>query len=607
LCFTIFFLFTVDSKSSDLEYVIKSIVWDNELGIFKSRPIIYDDYSTPQPTVIAITFGNVDVEDRKVQLLPIDFGFTLKEILENPDINKKFYKKVYSESGLSEKKLSDSGFVLVAIGNEFELTRDYDGEITSYKVLGELDDDDQPIKLTAKFRGDSACNFDDKLFETGFTIYYARKYPGKLRDIVEYQYVEKKMGYDFVPIYQFDMNAKTYYDLFNAGNTSSNKWDDGSDKIPPENTKGGYYWTGGCPQGIAEGLSLLFTVDELKSINNSGIRHYGLLNWTKVAWRTSHMWSISVIPYLDNWPKLKLTEKGLSEFIQYYKDASEVFEGAAFKNHGDGLDSVLYLRLDSATNLNGLLAVKSKVNEMAQTAIKESKAISLLFMQGNKKIKTELASLNKKLNELNTLYDHLRRIERLKEDIKGIKSNSKWDIVSNQKSYTSLLNLIDILNSKVKSISDALQNDLALIRGNVGELYTKANELVVERNNNIMNSIRNSSPGTIYYMEPPQVDYEDIITGETGGVIGGSVELIKKGMYDSNNMRVVVNKLPEPDGGGTFKNATSKFKNGRIAASIGYGAFQFSTDEMTVPLKYIITPKMSSSPNTIEDLIDFFE
>ena len=124
-----------------------------------------------------------------------------------------------------------------------------------------------------------------------------------------------------------------------------------------------------------------------------------------------------------------------------------------------------------------------------------------------------------------------------------------------------------------------------------------------------MNTIRNSSEGTMYYMEPPRgIDYEDMYSGEKLTVVGGDVELIKKGMYDTDNMKVVVNKIPEPFQTNTpFSNATSKFKSRRIAASIGYGAFQFTTGEMSVPLKYIVTSGIISYPRSIEDLITFFE
>ena len=609
--------FISESDCSEIEYVKKSITWIGDRG---------NDNATPRPTIIAITFGLVERDGNSFNLLPMDLGFNLND-LDNSEKIQEFLDELYSETGISSKELSDSGFVPITMNTRFELTPYHGGvqpvnqiEDDMFKDMFSLEsssnetkiknkpsriyDDYSANRYTAKLRDNSDCDLDPKLFKTGFTIYYARKLTNAYTYITKREFVETDRGLQersSAP-FKFDFNAKTYYDLFYEKNTSSYA-------RSREETEGGYYWTGGCSSSLAETLNNLFTEDELKSIVESGVIHYGLIEWNKNMWRISHMWPYSISPLLDKWPKVSFSEIAYNEFINYYKVVSEVFEGAVYKDNGSGLDSILYARIDSTHFFNEIENIQNKVNLLSQNAIVESKAIGLKVSQGNSKVRANLVSLNYTINELNSHLNYLKLAEKLREDILNIKSNTQYKNVHNQHTYSKLIDLLGLISSKSKDMSDVLTKNLYTIQNNLEALYTLANRFVDKKNTSIMNTIRNSSEGTMYYMEPPRgIDYEDMYSGEKLTVVGGDVELIKKGMYDTDNMKVVVNKIPEPFQTNTpFSNATSKFKSRRIAASIGYGAFQFTTGEMSVPLKYIVTSGIISYPRSIEDLITFFE
>lgn len=605
--------FVYKSDCSEIEYVKKSITWIGDRG---------NDNATPRPTIIAITFGIVERDGNSFNLLPMDLGFKLHE-LDNSEKVQEFLDELYSETGISSKELSDSGFVPFTMNTRFELTP-YRGGIPPPQIDDEMFisfgsssngtkvkkepsriyDDYPSNRYTAKLRENSNCDLDPKLFETGFTIYYARKLTNAYSYITKSEFVETESGLQesgSAP-FKFDLNAKTFFDLFYEKNTSSYA-------RSSEETEGGYYWTGGCSSSLAEALDNLFTEDELKSIVESGINNYGLVEWNKNMWRISHMWPYSISPLLDKWPKVSFTDNSYKKFINYYKDVSEVFEGAVFKEHGSGLDSILYARIDSTHFFNEIENIQNKINGLSQNAIVASKAIGLKVSKGSSKVRADLVSLNYIINELYSHLNYLKNAEKLREDILNIKSKTQYKNVYNQHTYSKLIGLLGLISSKSKDMSDVLSKNLLTIQNNLEALYIVANKFVDKNNTSIMNTIRNSSEGTMYYMEPPRgIDYEDMYSGEKLTVVGGYIELIKKGMYDLENMKVVVNKIPEPYETNTpFSNATSKFKSRRIAASIGYGSFQFSTGEMSVPLKYIVTNGIISYPRSIEDLITFFE
>lgn len=609
--------FTFESDCSEIEYVKKSITWIGDRG---------NDNATPRPTIIAITFGIVERDGNSFNLLPMDLGFNLND-LDNSEKIQEFLDELYSETGISSKELSDSGFVPITMNTRFELTP-YHGGYNPNQIEDDLfidilslesssnetkiknkpsriHDDYSANRYTAKLRDNSDCDLDPKLFKTGFTIYYARKLTNAYTYITKSEFVETDRGLQkrsSAP-FKFDFNAKTFFDLFYEKNTSSYA-------RSREETEGGYYWTGGCSSSLAETLNNLFTEDELKSIVESGVINYGLVEWNKNMWRISHMWPYSISPLLDKWPKVSFSESSYKEFINYYKVVSEVFEGAVYKENGSGLDSILYERIDGTLFFNEIENIQNKVNLLSQNAIVESKAIGLNVSQGNSKVRADLVSLNYTINELYSHLNYFKLGEKLREDILNIKSNTQYKNVRNQHTYSKLIDLLGLISSKSKDMSDVLTKNIYTIQNNLEALYTLANRFVDKKNTSIMNSIRNSSEGSIFYMEEPPmgIDYEDLITGRSGGVVGGAIELIKKGMVNSENMKVVVNKLPEPfDSNDPFTNATSKFKAGRIAASIGNGAFKFSTGEMIVPLKFIIKKGVISYPRSIEDLTAFFE